>query len=173
MPSATTRFRRNTEDVSTALGVLMEKNVEAIAFVGTYRPFAELVNSANSYNFSPIFTTVSFVSSKDLFPLIEQPSKILVTEVLPDPMDCQLLYCQQFRRDMADAGFKDVDRIQLEGYLNAMLFTLVAKHCKEDMSAACFFNEIQQLSLSENDLTIEFSADDHQGLDQIYLNFYQ
>lgn len=170
-PVITTRYRRNTQDIATALDVLITKEVEAVAFVGTYNPLAELINSAYKKQFTPIFTTVSFISSQDLFKLIEQPSKIVVTEVMPDPKTCQYEYCFQFIKDMAAIGIKEFDRIQLEGYLNAHLFTQVASLCSS-ITPSCFLNKIQHFNMNSLGLKVEYSPTDHQGLDEVYLNFF-
>lgn len=172
-PVVTTRYRRNTLDIETALQILLEQQVEAIAFVGTYQPFATLINKANQKGFRPFFTTVSFISSKDLFNRIKEPANVLVTEVFPDPMVCDFIYCQEFRKDMLAAGFSSTDRVQLEGYLNAYLFSKVAAKCIDNMTTDCYLEKIKKFNNNENDFPIAFSDKDHQGSNSVYLNFYQ
>lgn len=171
-PVVTTRYRRNTEDVALALSILKAKNVEAVAFVGTYEPFAELINTAAEQNFTPYFTTVSFISSHDLFPKLTQHSRVLVSEVMPEPHSCTLNICQQFINDMKKAGLVHTDRVQFEGYLNAYLFTEVAKQCDENLNQACFLNKIKNFSFDFGGITANFSPDSHQGLNNIYLNIF-
>jgi ABC-type branched-subunit amino acid transport system substrate-binding protein len=171
-PVVTTRYRRNTEDVALALSILKAKNVEAIAFVGTYEPFAELINTAAEQNFTPYFTTVSFISSHDLFPKLKQHSRVLVSEVMPEPQTCTLSICQQFINDMKKAGLLHADQVQFEGYMNAYLFTEVAKQCAENLDKACFLNKIRNFSFDFGGITANFSASNHQGLNNIYLNVF-
>jgi branched-chain amino acid transport system substrate-binding protein len=172
-PVVTTRYRRNTEDVALALSVLKDKNVEAIAFVGTYEPFAELINIAAAQEFTPFFTAVSFISSHDLFPKIMQKSRVLVTEVMPEPQSCILSICNEFIHDMKKIGIVDTDQVQLEGYLNAYLFTEVAKQCAESLNQTCFLNSIKNFSVDFGGITANFTPNNHQGLDNIYLNFFE
>jgi ABC-type branched-subunit amino acid transport system substrate-binding protein len=172
-PVVTTRYRRNTEDIELALSVLKKNDVEAIAFVGTYEPFAELINTAAAQAFTPFFTTVSFISSHDLFPKILQRSRVLVTEVVPEPATCVLSICLEFIKDMKKAGKRYTDQVQFEGYLNAYLFVEVAKQCGESLSQSCFINKIKNLSYDFGGITANFSPDNHQGLNNVYLNFFE
>ncbi|OKY24837.1 MULTISPECIES: ABC transporter substrate-binding protein [Thalassotalea] len=171
-PTITARYRRNTEDIQTALMLLRKHKVEAVAFVGTYKPLSTLINQAYEQDFTPFFSSVSFISSADLFPLLKYHSDVLITEVFPDPKDCKKAYCRQFVEDMNAAGYSDLDRIQLEGYMNGYLFTQVAKQCINTMTPTCFLNEIQNFSSQQLDIKIEFSPLEHQGLNNVYLNIY-
>jgi ABC-type branched-subunit amino acid transport system substrate-binding protein len=171
-PVVTTRYRRNTKDVSLALSVLKKKGVEAIAFVGTYEPFAELINTAADQEFTPFFTTVSFISSHDLFPKLKQQSRVLVSEVMPEPQTCTLRICEEFLNDMKQAGKLYTDQVQFEGYLNAYLFTEVAKQCTEKLSQTCFINKIRNFSFDFGGIVVNFSSENNQGLNNIYLNFF-
>jgi branched-chain amino acid transport system substrate-binding protein len=172
-PVVTTRYRRNTEDVALALSVLKDKNVEAIAFVGTYEPLAELINIAAAQEFTPFFTAVSFILSHDLFPKIMQKSRVLITEVMPEPQSCTLNICNEFINNMKEIGIVHTDQVQLEGYLNAYLFTEVAKQCAESLNQTCFLNSIKNFSVDFGGITASFAPNDHQGLDNIYLNFFE
>jgi ABC-type branched-subunit amino acid transport system substrate-binding protein len=172
-PVITTRYRRNTEDITLALELLKKAGVEVICFVGTYEPFAELINSAYQQKFTPFFTAVSFISSHDLFSRLKQKSKLLITEVMPDPQRCDLPFCQQFIKDMADVGLTDVDRIQFEGYFNAYVFVETAKRCQENLTTQCFMQTLENLNLNLEGFNPTFSPENHQGLDEIYLNIPQ
>ncbi len=149
-PVISTRYRRNTQDISLALAILKTHKVEAVAFVGTYEPLAELINSAAKQAFKPFYSTVSFVSSHELFRRIKTagPVSLLVTEVMPDPNTCQALLCRQFITDMNNAGFHDLDQIQLEGYINAHVFTESAKQCGTELTADCLMDKLNQLPVN-------------------------
>ncbi len=171
-PTIVTRYRRNTTDISLAFELLKKHNVEAIAFVGTYEPLAELINMGHQHDFTPFFTTVSFVSSSDLFRRIKQPSRLFVTEVMPDPYLCQWAICRLFISDMKKLGITAVDQVQLEGYLNAYVVAEVLKRCQKTLTTECFVTQLTNFQLTIEDLTIRFSKNDHQGLDKVYLNFF-
>ena len=171
-PTVTTRYRRNTNDVALALSILKAKNVQAVAFVGTYEPFAQLINLAYQQEFTPFFTSVSFVSSRDLFQRLKQPSNVLVTEVMPDPNVCYEDICLQFIRDMKAQGIEKVDQILFEGYLNAFVFVEVAKQCDKALSQRCLLEKMAQFEYHQKGLSISFKDKDHQGLSSIFLNFF-
>ena len=171
-PTVTTRYRRNTNDVALALSILKEKNVQAIAFVGTYEPFAQLINSAHQQNFKPFFTTVSFVSSHELFQRLTQKSDVLVTEVMPDPNTCEEDICIQFIEDMKSQGIENFDQILFEGYLNAFVFAEVAKQCDAILTRSCFLEKLANFEHKQKGLSISFKDKDHQGLSSIFLNFF-
>lgn len=171
-PVVTTRYRRNSQDITLALSILKDKNVDAIAFVGTYEPLAELINLAFADNYKPIFSTVSFISSNDLFPRIKYPAEVLVTEVMEDPIRCLKEICQQFVRDMKAVGVSDIDRVQFEGYLNAFIFTEVASRCSTPLTQACMIEKLSQFQYQRKGLNVSFLQGNNQGMSKVYLNFY-
>lgn len=155
-PVVVTRYRRNTDDIDLALELLIKHKVEAVAFVGTYLPMAELINKADTLGFKPYFTTVSFISSQDLFSRIEsKDAKVLVTEVVPNPQTCELALCRQFTKDMKSAGHDYFDHVQFEGYLNAYAFVEALKQCESAITRSCILKELQNFSLKAVDANIE------------------
>jgi len=180
-PVVTTRYRRNTNDISGALAKLKNANIDAVSFVGTYEPMSEFINQAHQQDFKPVYTTVSFISSSDLFARIKYPSRILVTEVMPDPKHCQMNLCIEFLKDMKLAGFEQGNQIELEGYLNAHLFTQVAKLCIETLTRDCLIKKFESFSLplehynldALKSVRIDFSKKNHQGLSKVYHSFFE
>jgi branched-chain amino acid transport system substrate-binding protein len=171
-PTVTTRYRRNTEDIANALARLKQKQVKAVSFVGTYQPFSELINLSYQQMFEPVFATVSFVSSSNLYQRLKYPSKVFVTEVVPEPNTCITSICMAFKQDMQRGSSEVLTRVQFEGYLNAYVVTEAAKLCATDLTRACLVAKLANLSLNLPDLPIHFSPQKHQGLDKIYFSFY-
>lgn len=172
-PVVTTRYRRNTLDINWALKILQENDVEAVAFVGTYAPLAKLINLANERGFKPVYTSVSFISSKDLFALVEQPTDIMITEVMPDPNQCNVDICKQFKKDFAAVSETLPDRVHFEGYLNAYLFHQVAKQCGSPLTKQCYQKTHKQYKVNLSRMTIDFTQSSNQGLNELFMNFYQ
>jgi len=170
-PVVTTRFRRNTEDISLALHVLQQNHVDAVAFVGTYKPLAELINLGYKQGFQPVYSTVSFVSSHDLFQGIEHPSHVLVTQVLPEPVTCELEICKAFVKQAHASGIKDVDPVVFEGYMNAYVFSEVAKRCKQ-LTKACFKGQYQKFKASLKGLSVKYDVQTHQAMNDIYFSIF-
>lgn len=148
-PAVITRYRRNTEDIDLALELLIKHEVDVVAFVGTYIPMAELIAKSEVSGFTPYFTTVSFISSRDLFQRIDgSTAKVLVTEVVPDPNNCNLRLCVQFLQDIESYGFGAPDHVLFEGYLNAYAFIEAAKACGHKVNQECVLSNLNKMRLS-------------------------
>jgi branched-chain amino acid transport system substrate-binding protein len=171
-PVITVRYQRNTEDIYKALETLAKSGVEAVSFVGTYTPFIEFINSGFDMQFTPFYTTVSFVSSHDLFSRLKYPARVLVTEVLPDPSQCKVKICQKFNLAMAEAGISRPDQVHFEGYLNAYVFAEAAKRCGKQLSRACLMDKLENFQADFQGIAISFSPQKHQGLSTVYYSFY-
>ena len=170
-PTVTTRFRRNTEDIALALDILIKHGVDAVAFVGTYRPLTQLINLGYKQNFMPIYSTVSFVSSHDLFLGIKHPSHVLVTQVMPEPATCKLDVCQQFVAVAKANGVDDIDPVVFEGYMNAYVFSEVAKQC-ETLTRTCFKERYSQFRANLGGLNVAYDKRTHQAMNEIYFSIY-
>lgn len=144
-PVVTTRYRRNTQGTALALSVLKEANLEAVIFIGTYEPLSDFINAARTHNFTPFYSTLSFISSEDLFSRLDQNTRVLVTEVFPEPMTCRKSICISFNKLMKDAGYLVTDRVQFEGFLNAHLFVEGVKQCKKQMTQTCVVNKVDAI----------------------------
>lgn len=149
-PVVNERFKRNSSDISKVLEKLKAKPVDAVLFVGTYQPFSRLINLAHQQNIKPYFSSLSFVSSADVFTRVKYPSKIIISEVMPNPNTCQISFCQQFISDMHKAGIKQTDSIQFEGYFNAYVLTNVMQQCGEDLTRSCLLGKLKNLSFDKN-----------------------
>ncbi|QBG37616.1 ABC transporter substrate-binding protein [Litorilituus sediminis] len=169
-PVVVARFQRNSNDIDKVLVKLLQQPVDAVIFVGTYQPFTSLINQGFAKGFNPYYSSLSFIASKEVFSELSQPSKILITEVVPNPDSCQWQVCKQFRADMKSAGHNELNRIQFEGYLNALVFAQAAKQCAIELNRECLIAQLEQFSLSNLTMPIQFSANNHQGSQQVYLS---
>jgi len=172
-PVITTRYKRNTDDISVALAKLHQSAVQGVSFVGTYQPLSEIINLGYQHNFKPVYGTVSFVSSSNLYQRLKYPSQVFSTEVVPEPNHCSSSICEAFKQAMQATGITRFTRVQYEGYLNAYVFAEAAKLCKRALTRACLIGKLTHLSLPLPDLPIQFSPEKHQGLDKIYFSIYQ
>ena len=145
--------------------------LDAVIFVGTYQPLSYLINLGYEQGIRALLQYLSFISSSYLFARLEHPSKVIVSEVIPSPYQCQWRICKKFIHDMKQAGYSDLNRIQLEGYFNAHIFSLVAKQCGTTLTRACLLKEFNSFEYKQGGLNVAFSPDNHQGLNQVYLSF--
>ena len=93
-----------------------------------------------------------------------ESSKFILSEVVPDPKKCQWQLCKQFIVDMNGAGYEKLNRVQFEGYLNAFVFSQVARRCKDNINRECLIKEFEQYNYTDDSLKISFSDNNHQGL---------
>ena len=170
-PVINERFKRNSNDIKRIISKLKAQSLDAVIFVGTYQPFSHLINLSYEENINTFFSTLSFVSSEDVYLRLKYPSKVLVSEVMPDPTLCQWRICSQFIQNMKAAGHEKLNRLQLEGYLNAHVFSLVAKQCGNKLTRDCLIKKFEDFSHKEDEFEVMFSPNNHQGLNQVYLSF--
>ncbi len=167
----TTRYRRNSNDIKSALTKLSAQPVDAVIFVGTYQPFIRLINLAHQQKMDLVFTSLSFIGAHNLQDKIPASSKVVLSEVVPDPNECHWQLCQRFITDMQSAGYSDLNRVQLEGYLNAFVFSQVAKRCGNTLTRQCLIEQFEQYNYQDKTLDIDFTNDKHQGLQKVYFSF--
>lgn len=140
-PKAIARFKRNSQDIERALEKLKKSGAQAICLVGTYKPLAHFINLADQQGFKPYYTSVSFVSSNELFARIKQPSKVLVTEVTPRVDGCYEEWCKRFKKTMESVNIHDPTRVHLEGFANAYVFYKAAEACTP-FSRQCLLKQL-------------------------------
>jgi ABC-type branched-subunit amino acid transport system substrate-binding protein len=155
-PSVYDRYRRNTKAVLNAERKIKRSQPQAVLFVGTYEPLAELINSLGESSKDTIFVSVSFVSSHALLQRIPSSSKVLVTEVVPDPKQCQFSVCEEFRQLAKKSSNVELNPIEFEGFINAKLFSLAAESC-ENVSQACLSGAFKQHEYNLGGIQVVFN----------------
>lgn len=123
------RYERNTLAVENALAGLLYAPHEprAVVMVGAYAPCAKFIRLAYEAEFKATFLNVSFVGSQSLATeLGKLPARVVVTQVVPHPLDMEVPIVEQYLADLkafdaeAKPGFG-----ALEGYI-AMRVLLLA-----------------------------------------------
>ena len=168
-PVVNERFKRNSSDISKVLAELKKHPVDAVLFVGTYLPFSRLINIGYEQNIKPYFSSLSFVSSADVFARLHYPSKVIISEVMPNPDTCQVTFCLQFISDMNKAGIKQTDSIQFEGYFNAYVLTNVMRQCGKDITRSCLLKKMSNLSFDKN-LNLRYLSEEKEESPVTYLS---
>jgi len=169
-PAVVTRYKRNTLDVARVAKKMANAKVEAVLFVGTYHPLNEVIRIMAFQRQEPVFASVSFISSQVLFDLIPKSSKVIITEVVPDPLICQLPLCRLFVEEATAAKVSNINRVHFEGYLNAMYFSLAASQCRTNIDRHCLMKSLEDSQFSWGDKVLTFSKQLRQMNNSIYLN---
>jgi len=170
-PTITKRFKRNSNNIRKVLAAIKKRPIDAVVFVGTYEPFSRLINKGYEQGVSPYYGSLSFVSSRDVFSRLKYPSKVVISEVMPDPRHCAWTICQQLMKSMNKEQRQQVSRIQLEGYINAFIMSRAMEQCGEQLTRKCLLTSFDNFSYTDNDLKVSFSPQQHQGLTTVYLSF--
>ena len=165
----TARFRRNSTDIAAAINLLFSRPVDAIALVGTYSPVSEFINLAHIHGKSPYYTAMSFTSRSSLKSQLKQSSSVMVTEVVADPLSCELKICALFREDIAKQGVTSPNRLHFEGYLNAYAATEIMEFCLTHSSRfiECMINDGPNVIAGDTDLVTLFKLNNKAG-DNVY-----
>lgn len=172
VPVEVARFKRNSEEISKALEQLKDSGVTAVCMVGTYQPLAEFINTGYEQGFKPDYTSVSFVSSFDLYSLIHHPSTIMVTEVVPDPNQCDNSLCKQFRADIKPYNTSP-NRIIFEGYLNAVALVSAAQKCTTPLNNQCLLTELNKLFSDTSEFADLFNNQTNNTDKKIYRSYFK
>lgn len=171
-PVKVARYLRNTHDVASALNTLKDSGATAICLVGTYKPLSEFINTAHEQGYKPDYTSISFASSPDLFAKLKYPTDLMVTEVVPNPINCNAFWCVEFLKDMYAAKIFTPNRLHFEGYLNAVIFGLAAQSCAQPLQAECLMTKLNQTFKSNKQLRKLFVHKTDKNKHIVYRSFF-
>ena len=128
------RYQRNTLAVEGALAdlLLADPLPRAVIMVGAYAPCARFIRLARESGLDTLFLNVSFVGSSALArELADDVGGVIVTQVVPDPLDASLPIVRDYRTDLRRADPRAVpDVISLEGYIAARILLTALERLK-------------------------------------------
>ncbi|OGW35004.1 MAG: leucine-, isoleucine-, valine-, threonine-, and alanine-binding protein [Nitrospirae bacterium GWC2_56_14] len=163
-------YERNTTNVEAGLAALKTADPDAVVMVGTYKAMAAFIKKAKAQGFTPVFLNVSFVGTAALVKeLGGSGDGVIISQVMPSPTDASLPLVRQYQADMRAAGYSDLDYTDLEGYVDAVVFTEVLKKAGKNLTRGSFIAAAESLNVTDGGLTFVFSPSNHQAMSQIYL----
>jgi ABC-type branched-subunit amino acid transport system substrate-binding protein len=163
-------YERNTVNVDAGLALLKSADPDAVVMVGTYKAMAAFIKKAKSQGFTPAFLNVSFVGTAALVKeLGGSGDGVIISQVMPSPADASLPLVRQYQADMRATGHADLDYTDLEGYVDAVVFTEVLKKAGKNLTRDSFIAAAESLNVTDGGLTFAFSPSNHQALSKIYL----
>lgn len=119
------RYERNTLAVEDALATLLYADHEprAIIMIGAYHPCAKFIQLAHAAGIKPMFLNVSFVGSDSLAAeLGKLPAHVIVTQVVPHPLDAGVPIVREYQADARAANPSGAPSVgELEGYISARI----------------------------------------------------
>jgi len=157
-------------NIDSGLAALRKANPEALSMVGTYKAMAAFIQAARAEGFKPLFLNVSFVGTAALVKELGGAGDgTIVTQVMPSPRDSTLPIIARYRADMKAAGHGDLDYTDLEGYIDAALFTEVLREAGPNLTREGFLAAAERMNTTIDGLGVRFSSSDHQALGNVYL----
>ncbi|MFI5305274.1 MAG: ABC transporter substrate-binding protein [Nitrospiria bacterium] len=163
------KYTRNTTEISEGLEALKKANPEAVIMIGTYKPCAEFIKKAKSQGFKPKFLNISFVGTYALIQeLGSDGDGVIVTQVVPNPIDSPLRIVKEYKQDMALAGRGALDFTSLEGYIDAAIFVEGLKKL-ESPTRVSFSSNMEGMNMDIGGLKVSFSPTNHQALKEVFL----
>jgi len=163
-------FERNTMEIDAGLASLKKDNPEAVIMVGTYKAMAAFIKKAKAEGFNPVFLNVSFVGTAALVKELGGAGDgVIITQVMPSPIDGSVPLVKQYRADMQAAGHRELDYTDLEGYVDAMVFVEILIKAGANLTRESFFAAAEGLNLNKGGMHFMFTEANHQALENVYL----
>ena len=172
-PVATGSYRRGSLEVEDALARIIASKAEVVIMIGTYEPCAKFIRLAKSRGYQPIFHCVSFVGADELVKKLGTAGEgVIITQVVPPPTETLLLpAAEEYTRLMARFFPDDEPNfVGFESYLNAKVMVEGLRRAGRDLKREKFIDaleSIENFSLGIGN-PLNFSSQDHQGLDKVY-----
>ena len=161
------RYKRNTIEVDEGMAKIKAAAPDAVVFVGTYKPFVEIIKKAKAAGLKAKFMTVSFIGTSDFIREAGADGEgVYITQVMPSPDNTAAPLVKQFQDDMKGGP---VNYSSLEGYANAAVLTEALKKAGANPTRATFLTALESFSADLGGLKVAFSATSHQGAKDVFL----
>ena len=165
-------YTRNTVAVKKALLDIRKAKPDAVVMVGAYKPVAEFIKLSRKMKFDPTFVNISFVGSDALATELGDAGEgVIISQVVPFPWDNALPIVQDYTAALsavdasAEPGF-----VSLEGYITGRLAIAALDQAGSDLTRESFLAALAGLQTVDlSGLTLQFGADDNQGMDDVFL----
>ena len=167
-PKFVSRFKRNSNNVMNAASQIKRVKVEAVVFIGTYEPMSTLINGMQKSKPELIYSSVSFVSSDQLIDRIPVTTKLLVTEVVPNPATCPYKECLTFLK-LAKKHKVRVNHGSFEGYLNAYWLSNAIEACGDEVDEDCVLQQLSSMPIQLLGAERKFNKLNRQLLNDVFV----
>ncbi len=169
---AKTAHSRNTHAVHAGLFMISKADLDAILIVGSYAANSEIINLSHSLGDDYIIANLSFVLSNELRKLVgNRTEKILVTEVIPDPMSSNTSRVAQRFRSVLRPEYGQgqtveplINEVTLEGYILGRFVIEVLERMDGVLTRERFMSvALSQEKIMIDDWTLEFAPGTNSG----------
>ena len=168
------RYERNTLAVENALAnvLFLRAPPRAVIMVGAYAPCAKFIKLAQEAGLDALYLNVSFVGSAPLARALgEKARSVIVTQVVPHPIESSLPIVKDYRADLKALGSSGTPTFgSLEGYIAARIFTYALKNIKVQPTRESIVEALEGLGDFEIGLNepLHLSPQEHQASHRIW-----
>lgn len=168
------RYERNTLVVENALAnvLFLRSPPRAIIMVGAYAPCAKFIKLAHEAELNALYLNVSFVGSTPLARTLgEKVQNVIVTQVVPHPIESSLPILRDYHADLKALGSSRVPTFgSLEGYIAARIFMYALKHMKVQPTREAIVDALEGLGNFDIGLgePLNLSPKDHQASHRVW-----
>ena len=168
------RYERNTLAVENALATLLFLRAppRAIIMVGAYGPCAKFIKLARTVGVNALFLNVSFVGSTPLANALgKQIQNVIVTQVVPHPIESSLPIVKEFQTDLMTFSPSSRPTFgSLEGYIAARILIHALNHIKGQPTREGIVTALESLQSFDLGLgkPLYLSAQRHQASHQVW-----
>jgi ABC-type branched-subunit amino acid transport system substrate-binding protein len=161
------RYKRNTIAVDEGMAKIKAAAPDAVVFVGTYKPFVEIIKKAKAAGIKAKFMTVSFIGTADFIKEAGADGEgVYITQVMPSPDNAAAPLVKQFQDDLKGGP---ANYSSLEGYANAAVLVEALKKTGANPTRAGLVSALEALNADLGGIKVAFSAASHQGAKDVFL----
>lgn len=170
-------YERATTNVEAAVQTITASRAQAVIMIGTYSPLAKFVKLTKKQKPNMLFDTVSFVGSEAFVKELGADTvNVYVTEVVPPHYYGDLF-------DGVREYIKNLTKYEpeteptfggLEGYINTKVLAEGIRLAGKDLTREGLLTALENMQNYDVGIgaTVSFSATEHQGLDKVYLTYF-
>ncbi|TAG77566.1 MAG: ABC transporter permease [Burkholderiales bacterium] len=166
---ATATVERNSNDVSRAVAVMLERKPEAVIMVSTYGSCAEFIKQTKARGLVTRYANVSFVGTKSLVKALGEDGRgVMISQVMPSPWAQRYPWVQEYQRLIKAKG-EEPSYTSLEGFLAARI-AVDALRRGGDVSREAFVRALEGMrEMSLDGFRFDFGPTDHNALQFVEL----
>jgi len=168
------QYERNTVAVENALAdmLLTDPLPRAVIMVGTYASSARFIRLAQASGLRALYLNVSFVGGTPLGAALgDTRASVIVTQVVPDPLDTGLPIVRDYHRDLRAAQPRGVPTFAgLEGYIAARILTLALHSLDRAPDRESLVDALEGLSRFDLGLGVplRLAPEEHQASHEVW-----
>lgn len=142
-PLVSVSVENSASDAAAAADRLLSTSPEAVMLGLAGKPAIEVIKSVNQHRRGMQLFALSVLGTPtNLRALGADASGVVITQVVPFPMNSQMPVVREYQHAMTAAGFTDFSHLSLEGYINAKLVTEGLRRAGKSLTRAALVSAL-------------------------------